>query len=357
MLKRRFIGLVLPIMLTVIPMTVIGAEARKLDLKAAVNMGLEQNLDLKIEELNLEKAELEYRKKKANNLLSQSRYSELEAKYTLAAAQNTYQNVHDNLVKNIIQQYTNIWLSELDLEIKDRKVKLEKLLLEAAKAHYEIGDIGSIDLLEQENAYKDAQFNLEIARDDYQRSVKEFKTLLGLNEIKPVLAGLEPPRVWAVTEEQAIHTALENSIELKLKNEEVELAELDLERAKISAPELDRRIKEVALEIARTEKESIQEEIINSTQQVYYQLKQAVKKMNLKKESLTEAKEKYNLRKEQYKAGLIAETEVLQYEVNMMETEYQYKSAIADYYLQEQSLRQAMNLELGVFMNDNPKEK
>lgn len=349
------IALIILVMSVSLP--VVSAEVKNLDLESAINIAKEQNQELKLATLNLEKAKLEYQESKANNLLEQSRYNELEAEINLRSAQNTYQDTNYQVVNNTIEQYTSLWLSGLDLKIKDKKVELEKRLLEEAKAQYQIGDIGSVDLLEQENAYKDAQFNLETARDDYLQSIREFKTTLGLGEEELVLSDLEYTGSWQITEDEAVNIALEKSVNLQLKNDELKLTKIDLERAEVFSAELDKKIKQIAVEIARVEKESTREEVINTTREAYYQFKQAVKNLELKKERLTEAEEKYNLRKEQYEAGLITSTEVLEYEVNMMETKYDYLSAIADCYLKEQALRQKMNQEFGVLVNDSTEKK
>jgi len=37
----------------------------------------------------------------------------------------------------------------------------------------------------------------------------------------------------------------------------------------------------------------------------------------------------------------------------MMQAKYQYMAAIADYYLQEHSLKERLNLKTGVFVNDS----
>lgn len=355
-MKKLLITLTMCVLLLGMMGSAVLAEADKLELEEAIDMVLAQNLELKLEKLNLEKAELQYQKKKASNLLEQSKYSELEAEHSLASAENTYQNVFDNLVSKTIQQYTDIRLSVLNLEIMEKRVKLEELMLEEAKAQYEIGDIGTIELLEQENSCKDTEFNLETAGDDYQQKLKEFKTLLGMDELNSSLAEFNQPSIWEVTEKEAVETAVDKSINLQLQKDQLQLAEIDLKRARVSASALDIEIAELSKDAAEVRLKQTREDIINSVEKTYYQFKQAVKKMNLQEERLTEAQEKYELRQKQYDAGLITKKDVLQYEINLLEAEHDYRSARASYYLNEQSLRQAMNLETGVFADDKGQE-
>jgi outer membrane protein TolC len=338
-------------------LTVLGSEAsdmnnNKLNLEKAVAKALEGDLDLKQASLNLKRARLQYQQNKASNLIQNSRYSESQTEHQLSLIKSNYKNTTYSVVNSTIQQYKNLWLSKLDLQIKEKRVKLQKKLLSEAEAQYEIGDIGSVDLLEAQNSYKDAKFNLETARDDYKQNMKRFKLNLGL-EKDPVLKNLEQPEVWELTEEEAVSTALDNSVNLQLKKQEVELARMNYERAKISSPELEKKIKEVALQISEIEKEKTEKNIISSTEAAYYQFQQAIKNLELKQQRLHEARKKFQIYQQQYEKGLIKKTDIFQYEINKMESQKQYKTAISNYYLKEQSLKQAMNLEAGVDLNDN----
>ncbi len=353
MMRRNFLMIfLLMIMLVGLSLSVVAADTIQLDLKTAVNLALENNLDFQIAKLQLDKSRLEYKKQKASNLLRPSHYNELQAETGLNSAENTYQNTRNQVINNTISQYNNLWLADLDLKIKNKNVELEKMRLEEAQAQYEIGDIGSVDLLDQENAYKDAQFNLENARDEYQQSVKEFISNLAKKNGELKLADLTYEESWQVTEEEAIETALNNSVAMRLTGEKLELARIDLERAGVSAAELDKKIKGKAVAIAELEQEQTREDLITSTQQSYYQFKQAAKKISLTGERLTGAEEKYKLRKEQFGAGLITRIEVLEYEVNMLQARYNHLVAIADYYLKEQALRQKMGLKSGVLVDE-----
>lgn len=329
--------------------TQVIAETEPIDLQTAIEIALDHNLNLQLEKLSLRRAELEYQRKMAGNLLTSSLHTQLEAEHSLAAAENSYRTAYNNLLRNITQQYINLFLAGLDLEIKEMRVELENLLLEAARVRFQMGDLGGISLLEQENSFNNARFNLETSRDDYAQKRKNFASLLGLK--MPVsVVGLVPPPSWEISEETAINTALENSAELSLARRELELAESDLVRTKISGPPLDIEMKEIALEICRVKNERLKEEITNAAQEAYYHFKQAEKRIGLSKERLSEAQTKYDVREEQYAAGLVKSTEFLQYEINLKEAEYQCQSAIAEYYLRKLALEQVLNLDTGVMI-------
>ena len=333
------------------------AEINQLDLSTAVNIAIEQNYDLQLARLKLAKAKLEYQRQNASNLLTPSKYSKLSAEFSLAAAENTYQNSLDHVISSTISQYNTIWLANLDLEIKNKQLELAKKELAQAKAQYEIGDIGSIALLEQENKYQDAQFTLEKNHDDYQHNLRTFRITLRLEQNELLPEKLAYPTIWEIDEQEAITTALNNSRDLKLREDEIELARIDLERAEVSSSELDWEIKEITLKLTELEKEKTSEEVTTTTQEKYYQFKQTIKDMELKKEQLTEAEEKYLLFDQQHKLGLVTPIELLQYEINLLQAKYRYQAVVANYYLHEQVLKQSINRETGVFLDGTTAQK
>ncbi|HQD04123.1 MAG TPA: TolC family protein [Halanaerobiales bacterium] len=314
-----------------------------LDLDTALSMALANDLNFRIATINYERSKLEQEKREANYLLQASRYNELEMEMSRISLENNYRNTVNNLVSRIINEYSSLWLAGLDLEIKEKSFLLEELRLEEARKQYEIGDIGSISLLDQENSYNNAEFNLAIARDDYQQRIKEFSRQLDPLEGELELAGLTYREKWPLSEAEALEIALANSTELELARLELVLAEIDQERAGISAAELDKKIKEKALEVARLELEKRKEEFLGKVRDAYYQYQQAHKRIQLNEERLQGAEERYRIREKQYAAGLISKIEVMEYELNLLQARYNYYSSIANLYQAEEGLRQILN--------------
>lgn len=348
------------ILLTIVILTLIiisfltfAEETLIVDLNTVIEKIIENDLDYKITTANYEKARLEHEKRKANYLLQQSRYNELEMESSINSAENTYKNAKEQLINSIISEYTDLYLAALDLEIKNINFELAETRLQEAEAQYQIGDIGSIALLDQENSFKDIQFSLQTASDEFQQKMKEFAGKLALNGKKIELVELSYSNEWQVKEEEVIAAILENSFQLYSRGVQLSLAEIDLERAELTAAELDRKIKEKSLEIARLELEKTRDELKESARQSYYQYKQAVKKVDLNRERMRSAEEKYRLREEQYSLGLITKVEVLEYKVSMLQAKYNYLSAVANYYLTERTLKWEMGLETEVLLDEN----
>lgn len=250
------------------------------DLDTAILAALENDLSFRIAVINYEKNRLEQEKREANYLLQASRYNELEMEMSRISLENNYRNTVNNLA---------------------------------------------------------------IARDDYQQRIKEFSRQLDPLEGELELAGLTYREKWPLSEAEALEIALANSTELELARLELVLAEIDQERAGISAAELDKKIKEKALEVARLELEKRKEEFLDKVRDAYYQYQQAHKRIQLNEERLQGAEERYRIREKQYAAGLISKIEVMEYELNLLQARYNYYSSIANLYQAEEGLRQILN--------------
>ncbi|AZO95877.1 TolC family protein [Halocella sp. SP3-1] len=351
-MKEIFICLIAVIITATMSVMARGNGIERMNLQKAVEMVLVENLELKTAEYNFQKARLEYKKAMADNLTEQSKYNELEAEYDLEEAEKAYTDTRDSVIGTTIQQYIDVWLNKLNIKVNEKTVAAEKRLLEQYQAQHEIGDISSIDLLEQRNTYNDACFELEKIKDEYTQSLRQLKMTLDLEGDEFEIDSLKEPDVWDINEETAIETALENSLELQLSTKEEQLAEIDEKRARISSSALDIKIKELAASISSLETESIKDELTISTQETYYEFKQAVKSIDLKKERLSKDRDEYELIKKQYQAGISTKTDLLQYEASLLETEYNYQEAIANYYLAEHNLCKALGLETGVFTDE-----
>jgi len=142
-------------------------------------------------------------------------------------------------------------------------------------------------------------------------------------------------------------------MDLKLKEMNLELAKLNKKRTEITSSKIDRKIAEKTVEEAEISKKRAKSDIENNSVLAYHDYQQAIEEMKLKNSNFEKAKEDYRLKKEQYDEGLITESELLNYEINEMQAEYEYLSAVANYYNKRIALRQQMNVELEVIDSDN----
>ncbi len=319
------------------------AEPEEINLSQAINLALENNLNLKIANLNLENAQIDYEKNKANNLLTESRYIELQGDLGLFQAQDNYNQNRNDVIIDVVQKYLQLNQAKKNITTRSKEAELEKNLLEEVKAQVIAGHKGNLDLLQQENKYNNAVFDLEKANDDYHQSFREFKLELGLNdqgEEEFNLVEVDYPIVWQIDEEEALKKAIENSFILELREKQIELDKIDLERAEVAAsPELDLRKLKNNIELSNLNFNKTQKELSNSIKNQFYTYRQAINSLDLGQQNLNQAQENNSILIEQVKAGLKTKKDLLSAEISLLQAEYSLNSAILNYYTAKLTLQ------------------
>jgi outer membrane protein TolC len=110
-----------------------------MNLSQAINLALENNLNLKIANLDLENAQIDYEKTKANNLLTESRYIELQGDLGLLQAKDNYTQTGNQVIIDVVQKYLQLNQAKKNITAKSKEAELEKNLLEEVKAQVKAG--------------------------------------------------------------------------------------------------------------------------------------------------------------------------------------------------------------------------
>lgn len=312
------------------------AETKEINLSQAINLALENNLNLKIANLDLENAQIDYQKTKADNLLTESRYIELQGDLGLLQAKDNYNQIRNEVIIDVVQKYLQLNQAKKNITAKNKETELERNLLEEVKAQVKAGHKGNLDLLQQENKYNNAVFDLEKANDDYHQSFRELKVELGLNNEEGEefnLVEVDYPKVWQIDEEEALKKAIENSFILELRKRQIELAKVDLERAEVAvSPELDLRKLKNNIELANLNFNKTQKELANSIRKQFYAYKQTINSLDLSRQNLNKAQENNSIIIDQVKAGLKTKNDLLSVEISLLQADYNLNSAILNYY-------------------------
>lgn len=318
-------------------------ETKEMNLGQAINLALENNLNLKIANLDLENAQIDYEKTKANNLLTESRYIQLQGDLGLLQAKDNYNQTRNQVIIDVVQKYVQLNQAKKNITTKNKEAELERNLLEEVKAQVKAGHKGSLDLLRQENKFDNAVFDLEKANDDYNQSFGEFKLELGLNnqgEEEFNLIEVDYPEIWQIDEGEALKKAIENSFILELRKRQIELAKVDLERAEVAAsPELDLRKLKNNIELASLNFNKAQKELDNSIRKQFYTYKQTINGLDLSQQNLNQAKENNSIIIDQVKAGLKTKNDLLSAEISLLQAEHSLKSAVLNYYITKLNLQ------------------
>lgn len=318
-------------------------ETKEMNLGQAINLALENNLNLKIANLDLENAQIDYEKTKANNLLTESRYIQLQGDLGLLQAKDNYNQTRNQVIIDVVQKYVQLNQAKKNITTKSKEAELERNLLEEVKAQVKAGHKGSLDLLRQENKFDNTVFDLEKANDDYNQSFGEFKLELGLNnqeEEEFNLIEVDYPEIWQIDEGEALKKAIENSFILELRRRQIELAKVDLERAEVTAsPELDLRKLRNNIELANLNFSKTQKELDNSIRKQFYTYKQAINSLDLSQQNLNQAQENNSIIIDQVRAGLKTKNNLLSAEISFLQAEHSLKSAVLNYYMTKLNLQ------------------
>ncbi len=356
-MKGAFLILVLVVFCS---STVLAVEdGVTLGLQQIIEKAVRENIDLKIAELNLEDARLNYKKGQLNNLISNSRLLALQTELVKVQAEEVYKNVRDSVILDVIGKYIDIISVNQKLITAQKEVELQAKKVEEVKAQVEVGYKGSLELFEQETSYLSALNSLEKIKDELEQKVRELKQKAAISKgIEIEFIKLVKPEVWSVSEEDVLATAISNNIVLKVRRQQVTLAENDLEKARVSGtPEIDLRKKEIVLDKTGLELTKEQQNIENDFQNKYYLQKQSVKNMEMAEKAVIQAGEHYKIIKEQSDAGLVSKNDLLSSELRLYEAENRFTDSIINYYINMLQLQKAMGLELEVDIDNEDSSK
>ena len=347
-MKRTFLLFSVSFILLIFSVFAVASE-NAVGLDEIVALALEKNIDLKLAELSLEEAKVEYRKAQLNNLLTNSRLVELQSELYLVQAEENYKNTKNAVILDIINNYLRLISLKQQIETAEKEVELEGNRVEEVEAQVKLGYKSSLELFTQESSYQAAVNALEKLKGDLEQSNREIRYKLALDAGTEIVL-IEPvkPEIWTVSEEDISLSASSNTV-LDIREQQVEVARGELERARIAGlAELEIRKKELALAKAELELEKERQNQEMKFNNAYHQYNQAVKNMNMAENSLLQAEEHYKIIKEQNEAGFVSNNDLLASELSLYKARDMFTGAIADYYTALIQLQQLLGMELEV---------
>jgi outer membrane protein TolC len=325
--------------------------AEALTLAEAIDIAKNENFNLKLAEINYQKAKINQQALELQNKYNYTETQKLEINKNYLSSEKNYQDSEANVIKSIISQYTGLWLKQKEIEAQRLTTKAEERLYNEMQARFELAQISQLDLLDQSNNYKQANNSLENLQDNYQLSLVEFKTDLNLGDEKIKINELAEPKLWTISEEEAIEKALKNSYSIKIAEIDYQLAKEQYNKNKIDSAQAQQRTAAMDLKAAEITLAKTKKELINSVIKAYLTLTQAEKNINLMKDNLKKSQTQYNQIKRQFELGSVTQTTVLQYESTLLDSQYQLKNAYLNYYLAKENLADLLNMQPGVTIN------
>lgn len=97
-------------------------------------------------------------------------------------AQKQYVEDLEDLAYTVTQNFFNVLLSKINVEIAQFNVTVNDSIYNISKGRFQVGSIAENDLLQSELAYRNAESDLTTATLDYKRAIENYKALLGISE-------------------------------------------------------------------------------------------------------------------------------------------------------------------------------
>ena len=151
-------------------------------------------------------------------------------------AKKEYAEEMEDIALTVTQRFFDTYLARINLENARFNVTRNDSIYNISRGRYNVGSIAENDLLQAELALRNAEANLTDARIAYNRSLNEFKILLGFSTDKQVTLA-EPPVLEdvSVDSEKAVTLAFQNSSEALNYELNERRAHRDLDQAKSDA--------------------------------------------------------------------------------------------------------------------------
>lgn len=330
------------------------ATAAEMDVTEAVGHSIDNSIELSIARIELENSRINFRKNEAEIMRTGSRYAELQNELGLLQAENSFSQTENQLVRDTVRIFFQLILSEMELERKEIILELEQRRLDEVEKQVATGHRSQLDLIQQQGNYNSAAFDLEGSRQDLIQDQEEFKYRLGLEELPPLrgdaLSAVEPVEIDL---EEFLQKALAAATELQVREKQLELAEIDLNRAReATTPALDLQQKENDLEIARLNIEKSENDARHRFQQMYNGLTRAKNNLQLAEESLEEAEKNHDIVVRQEELGLRTTNDLLSSRISLLGAQQSLYSAVNNYYLTLLEIYEAMGHSLKEVADD-----
>ncbi|TDO71323.1 outer membrane efflux protein [Halanaerobium saccharolyticum] len=340
------------IFLLLIIISLPAAAAELLSLEEAMERAKSENMDLKLTEISYQKSEINLKKLELQNKFNYTETQSLEINKNYLSSQKNYQDSKAEIIKSVIQQYTNLWLLQKEIEAQELTTRAEERLYNEMQARFELAQLSRIDLLDQLNQYNNASNELENLKDNYEQSLIKFKTALNLENKEIDIEELAEPEIWEITEEEALEKGIAESNTIKIAELNLELAKKEFQKNKIESSSSEQKIAELELQAAEISLEKAEEDLENEIIKAHLSLQQAEKNIELMENNLERSESQYQQTKRQFELGSVTQTALLQYEASLVNSEYQLKNAYLNYYLAQEELADLLNLEPGVTINE-----
>lgn len=324
------------------------AWAVELSFADAVSYMNENSIALKIAQLNLELATLDYKRALATNLANESQHSKLQAEYNLARAQQAFKNSKESNYLEVLKKYTDIMSASRNLEVREYESKIAEHNFMIVQKKIALGEANKLDELRELNRLEGVRRAEEQAKSNLTEGIRALKTILALDEeVQISLTSSFALPEFTLSLEECLQLAFKNSFDIWEREMGLELQEIQLQKSKIDGlVPLELEKTELNMEIARLNFERAQEDLKEKITANHHSLTQTKIRYLSTERELEISQASYQISQQQAKLGLITDMQMLEAQLSLLKAENALDDALTAYMIAKIQFEQLLGLEV-----------
>lgn len=310
------------------------AGSLALSLADAVDLALENNVELSLEALSVETTRTGLAQVRALNLMEPSPTLLLQAESGLELAKRNLALSEQRIAFEVEEAYYDVLRLQNVLLVLDDALKMSERQLEVAESRHRTGVATENDVLQARTALMELEADRADAADGLALLFVRLRQMLGVEpgtvlELDETVITHEPV---TITLDEAIAEATEQRIELAQVRLAVELAERELELATNDyTPELTRIEAELELEQARLQQRQAEDGIILDVHNAFNDMQKAHRGLAVSDQKLLEMEENARIIEALFDARMATDVEILQGQAGLTEARTAVVNAVFDY--------------------------
>ncbi|MGF7058900.1 TolC family protein [Brassicibacter mesophilus] len=330
----------------------------KLSLTDAIEYALNNNTDIKIQDLNIEKQKVSY-DEDMKSVRTSKRVKEVLGNYSAPIEQvvaeslielgvvkrsaklslqiaNWNKEIKTNEIKyNVEKGYFDLLQAQKELDIAKEGLELAKKQYDQSKLMYDLGTISQQQLVAIELGVSQAQTGVNGANMAYEFQKMNFNQVLGLSLDQDIILtdSIEYKEHKDIDLDSSIEEALENNVSLDVAEESYELSELTLDAIKTGYLENTYKYREQAVVVERAAKslESAKTGIEMAVRSAYLNLMTSEKQIATYEKAVEKAQKALELAQVSFELGQNTANDVTQARIELMDAKKNLSKQIHAY--------------------------
>src|SRR5690606_18409413 len=288
------------------PAAAAGGHVLALDLRAAVELAYEANVELLLAELELEKARLGLQQVRALSLIEPSPTLLLQAETGVTLAERNLSLTRQRVAFQVEEAYYNVLRLHNVIAVLDDAEQMAQRQLEVAESRRAAGVATDVDVLRARADKAQAEDNLALV-------LVQFRQMLGLAPDAEIALDdtVVTHDLVDMTLAEALEEALANRIELAQVRLGVEVARRELELADNDyTPELTRRSAELDLAQMELQMRQAKDGITLDVHNAYNAMRDAHRRLAVAQQRLLEVEENWRVVQALFDARMATDVEI-----------------------------------------------